>query len=97
MISVTAICHVKAECVDEFLAITKELVEKTNSLDKGCIKYDMWRNIDDPLHFVMLEQWESSSALDEHMKAEHFISLVPKLGNQTSKPIELTVLEKALP
>ena len=96
MLSVTAVCFVKAECVEEFLSIAGELVRETNKLDKGCIKYDLWKNPDDPLHFVMLEEWESQNALDEHMAAAHFVKLVPELGERTSKPIELTILEKAL-
>ena len=95
MVKVTAVCYVKAECTEEFLGIAKELVEKTNAQDRGCIKYELCKDVNDPLHYVMLEEWEDQSALDEHMEKEHFVDLVPKLGEQTSKPIELTVLEKA--
>ena len=94
MVKVTAVCFVKEECTEVFLAIAKELVEKTNSLDRGCLKYELCKDLNDPLHYVVLEEWEDQSALDEHMAKEHFADLVPKLGDQTSKPIELTVLEK---
>lgn len=94
MIKVTARDFIKAECVEEFLAITKVLVEKTNALDKGCIKYELCRDIREPLNFVMLEEWEDQQSLDAHMKAAHFIELIPKLGPLTSKPSEITLLEK---
>ena len=94
MIKVTARNYIKEELVGEFLEITKELVEKTNALDMGCIKYELCRNIDDPLNYVMLEEWEDQASLDEHMKATHFVELVPKLGALGSKPSELTILEK---
>ena len=94
MLKVTAVCYVDADKVDEFLAIAKELVEKTNSLDPGCIKYELCKDLDNPLHFIVLEEWESQSALDDHMQATHFTDLVPKLGEQTTTPIELTLLEK---
>ena len=94
MIQVTAVNYVKEECLEDFLAVTKELVEKTNALDKGCVKYELCRDVNDPLRFVMLEQWESQSLLDDHMKADHFVQLVPKLGGFGSKPSELTILEK---
>ena len=94
MVKVTAVCYVEESKVADFLTIAKELVEKTNSLDKGCIKYELCKSTSDPLHFVVLEEWESQNALDVHMKAQHFIDLVPKLGEQTSKPIELTIVEK---
>ena len=94
MIKVTAVNYIKEECLDDFLEITKELVEKTNTLDKGCIQYELCRDVNDPLKFVMIEAWESQDLLNEHMKAAHFTELVPKLGGLASKPSELTILEK---
>ncbi|MCL2124553.1 MAG: antibiotic biosynthesis monooxygenase [Oscillospiraceae bacterium] len=94
MIKVTAVNYVKEGCVDEFLAISKELVEKTNALDKGCIRYELCRDVNDPLRFIMMEEWEDQPSLDAHMKASHFTENVPKFGNLTSKPSELTLLDK---
>jgi len=94
MIKVVAVNFLKEECVDEFLAISKGLVEKTNALDKGCIKYELCRAANDPLKFAMLEEWEDQESLDAHMKAQHFVENVPKFGNLTSKPSELMLLEK---
>ena len=94
MIKVTAVNFVKEECVDDFLAISKELVEKTNALDKGCIRYELCRDANNPLRFIMLEEWENQEALDAHMKAKHFVENVPKFGDLTSKPSELTLLDK---
>ena len=94
MIKVTAVNYIKEGCADEFLAIAKGLVEKTNALDKGCIKYELCRDVSDPLHFIMLEEWEDQQSLDNHMKAAHFTENVPKFGPLTVKPSELTLLEK---
>ena len=94
MVKVTAVNYIKAECVGEFLELSKELVEKTNKLDSGCIRYELCRDINDPLHFIMLEEWEDQKSLDEHMKAKHFTDIVPKFGSLTVKPSDLTLLEK---
>ena len=94
MVKVAAINYVKDECVKEFLAVTKELVEKTNALDAGCLKYELCRDVNDPSRFIMLEEWEDQKALDIHMKADHFVQLVPKLGDFASKPSDLVILEK---
>jgi quinol monooxygenase YgiN len=85
---------VKAECVEEYLAIVKELVEKTNIADAGCVRYELCRDASDPLHFIMLEEWENQEALDAHMKSPHFTGLVPKMDGYTSKPPEITPLIK---
>ena len=94
MIKVIANEYIKAECVDDFLRMTKDLVEKTNALDPGCIKYELCRDINDPSHFVMLEEWEDQKSLDAHMKADHFVNNVPKFGAFAIKPAEITLLAK---
>jgi len=94
MIKVTASNYVKADCVEEFLAVNKELVEKTNALDQGCKKYELCGDINDPLHFIMLEEWESQELLDGHMASRHFTELVPKMDSLTEKPAVLTLLKK---
>ena len=94
MIKVTACSTIKEESVGEYLVVAKELVEKTNALDPGCVKYELCRDVNDPLRFVMLEEWENQSLLDEHLKSSHFVELIPKLRSFASKPSELTILEK---
>ena len=94
MVMVTAVNFVKEGCVDVFLAVVKELVEKTNSLDRGCINYELCKDLNDPLCFVMIEEWEDQGSLDEHMKAKHFVELVPQLGEYASQPTAITVLKK---
>ena len=94
MVKVVANNYVKSERLDEYLSIAKELVEKTNALDSGCIKYELCRDVNDPLHYVMLEEWENQESLNEHTKASHFLDLIPKLGDCTAKQGELSLLEK---
>ena len=94
MIKVIASSRVKNDCVDLYLKITKELVEKTNALDKGCIKYELCRDVNDPLRFIMLEEWEDKPSLDMHMESKHFTELIPGIRELTESPSELTLLEK---
>ena len=94
MVKVTANNYVKAECLEEYLEITKELVEKTNALDSGCVKYELCRDLNDPLHFAMLEEWEDQASLDAHMKSAHFLGLIPKMDGLTSAPGAIALFEK---
>ena len=94
MVKVVARDFLKPECVEEFLSITKELVEKTNRLDPGCISYELCRDLKDPLRFAMVEAWKDQESLDAHMKSPHFVELVPKMGALCSQPSELTLMEK---
>ena len=95
MVKVVANNFVKEECVDEFLRLGKEIVEKTNALDKGCIKYELCRNLQDSLHFAMLEEWESMADLEAHMKAAHFTEIIPQMGPLCSKDGGIGIFEPA--
>ena len=94
MLKVVANNYVKAECVDKFLELTKEIVEKTNANDKGCIKYELCKDLGDPLHFAMLEEWEDKASLDAHMKAPHFEEIIPQLHALCSKEGGIALFEK---
>jgi len=95
MVKVVANNFVKADGVDEFIRLAKIIVEKTNALDKGCIKYALCRDLQDPLHFAMLEEWESMADLDAHMKAAHFTEIIPQLGALCDKEGGISIFEPA--
>jgi len=79
-IRVVANNYIREDAVEKFLEITKELVAKTNELDAGCISYQLARSVTDPTHFAVIEEWEDQASLDAHMKAAHFLELIPQLG-----------------
>src|SRR4051812_168190 len=39
--------------------------------EKGCLAYDLVRDLDAPTKFVLYERWKSPAALAAHMKEEH--------------------------
>ena len=94
MLKVIAPNYIKEESLADFLAVTKELVEKTNALDAGCIKYELCKSLSDPLCYIMVEEWADKESLDKHMKAQHFVDLVPKLHDFSAKPGDIILLEK---
>jgi quinol monooxygenase YgiN len=94
MVYVSASITIQDGKRDEFLSIVKELVEKTNELDAGCIRYELCVDVGNENQFYMVEQWESEQALDAHMKAAHFVNLIPKIGPLTSSPDKITVMAK---
>ena len=94
MIRLVVHMRVSADKLDKYLELAKEVTAETNAKDSGCIQYELFRDTQDPLHFVMLEEWENQAALDAHLKAPHFTGLVPKMDGLTAKPPTLTLLEK---
>lgn len=95
MIKVVAKNTVKKEKIDEFIALAEKLVEATNRYDKGCIHYDLYQDMDNPQVLTFIEEWESMEALDQHMAADHFKELVPKLGAFADDPKELHIYKRA--
>lgn len=53
---------VKAE-LEKLLPITRE--------EKGCIRYDLHRDNEDPNHFLFYETWTTRALWQKHMNAPH--------------------------
>ena len=84
MLTVMVHAKVKKEKLDEYLDLIKMLSEKTTK--KGCKFYTFNQNKDDPTDFVLYEQWESQTDLDNHIK-ELFEILGPaRPGQPTASP-----------
>lgn len=94
MIKVVAKQLVKEGRLDEFLPIAQQLVEETNKKDAGCIKYEMYQDLSNPLTVTVIEEWENDAVLDAHMKSAHFQSLIPKIGALCDKPSEINLYKK---
>jgi len=85
MIKVVAKNFVKADQVNEFKKIVNELVKETNEKDRGCIRYELFQDISDPLIFTIIEEWEDGDCLKEHSKAEHFLKAISQLPKFVEK------------
>ena len=95
-VRVTAECTVRADAVAQFLEIAKKIVEKTNALDKGCISYQMYRNVEDPLCCTMIEEWEDRASLDAHLAAPHCDELLPQMNECcVENGVSVKIYEKA--
>jgi len=94
MLKVVAEHHVKEDCLERFKELSKIIVEKTVTLDQGCISYTVCQDINDPLHCSMIEEWESQEMLEKHIQAPHFIEIVPKLGECCEGAMVLTLYNK---
>lgn len=94
MIKVVAKQFVQAGKLDEFLPVAKVLVEETNKKDAGCIAYEMFQDLSNPLIVTVIEEWESDAALESHANSTHFLELIPKISAFCDKPAEISVYRK---
>jgi len=58
----------------------------------GCIAYSLYKDINNPSILTMIEEWESTEALDVHKQTEHFTRIVPMVG-KLRKSSELNIYE----
>ncbi|WP_202795628.1 putative quinol monooxygenase [Bacillus coahuilensis] len=55
------------------------------------MSYELFQDVKDPTIFTMIEEWESTFHLTNHMNSPHFKQVVPTLGELTSKEGEINV------
>ena len=60
----------KADKVDELIINLKILISKVQA-EAGCIKYDCYRDLADPLRFTFIEEWASAEDLAVHAAGEN--------------------------
>lgn len=84
MLKVIAEDFIKPEAVETVLPLYRELVEATKR-EPRCIAYDLYIDEKEEGHFIFIEEWPDSSALDEHCASEHFRRLVPMIDQHKRK------------
>lgn len=91
MIKIVARNFIKAEKVEEFISLAKQLVEDTRQNDSGCIRYELLQDIKNPQLLTFLEEWQDQESLDKHMKAKHFKEAMALFGEFLEKPGEVSL------
>lgn len=84
MIKIFAKMLVKEECIDKFIELTKELVEKSRA-EEGNVFYSINRSVNDDRTFAFIECWKDQAAIDIHNATPHFTGIVPQLGELCEK------------
>lgn len=59
---------------------SKQAVQQTRS-EEGCLRYELFEDLQDPLKMVMLEVWQDSAALQAHADGPAFKTLVAAIGD----------------
>jgi quinol monooxygenase YgiN len=95
MVKVAAKNFAQLDKFSEIIELYKELVDLTRK-EKGCIKYELYQDENNPTILTMIEEWESRKALDEHLKSEHFIRIVPNVKKYMLKETDMNVYNKLL-
>lgn len=72
----------------EFLALAKDLVEKSG-VEPGCVAYILNQNVSDASEYIMIEQWQDQDAIDAHNASEHFTTILPHMLEITEVAVDV--------
>ena len=80
-ICLVATAHAETENQQQVTALFKTLQQHSQQ-EPGCIQYDLGvRPLENLCEFVVMEQWQSQEALDEHMTLAHFVDFQKATAN----------------
>ncbi len=86
----------KPEC-KETLEKAIEALAMASRLETGCLLYAVHRDVQDGDHFVLIERWASSKALEEHIKTDHFVAYEKISSSLVLPEPEVTYLTPLFP
>ncbi len=90
MLKIVAKMLVKAEELEKFKGLAKELVQKSHA-EKGNVFYSLNESTNNERELAFLECWKDQSAIDTHNATEHFKGILPKLAElcESASPVEV--------
>ena len=59
----------------ELIQTLRALIESIRK-EKGCLGYEVLKNIENETHFCLVEHWESRKDLDDHRRSDRFAILM---------------------
>lgn len=60
----------KPDRIEDLRFLLEGLVAPTRA-EPGCIRYELWRNREDPAEFTFVEEWAGDEALQAHFETQH--------------------------
>lgn len=68
-IGITVRFEIKPGTNDAFETGFKKAAAAVKAQDEGCEMYDLYKGIESPTSYVMVERWTTKALLDAHMKS----------------------------
>ncbi|MEZ5427261.1 MAG: putative quinol monooxygenase [Pyrinomonadaceae bacterium] len=80
--------------VEEALALSREHVERSRA-EPGCVSHAVYRDPENPLRLVFVEEWETSEALWEHFKVPASREFARALAELASEAPSIAIYDGA--
>lgn len=90
---IVANIKIKPEFKEEVYNELIKLYKNTHKNDKGCIYYELHKNLIDENSYTFIETWENQDFLIEHENKSHFKEFLVNIENKLES-VEINKLEK---
>ncbi|AXH14921.1 putative quinol monooxygenase [Malaciobacter mytili] len=90
---IVANIKIKPEFKEEVYNELIKLYKNTHKNDKGCIYYELHKNLIDENSYTFIETWENQDFLTEHENKSHFKEFLVNIENKLES-VEINKLEK---
>ena len=85
---------IKPEKIKDFIAVGKEMVEKSNK-ESGCKSYQLYQDPYNPNKFVFVEEYKNQAAVDVHFATDYFKAFGPKIKDLVAEPTKIKIISVA--
>lgn len=73
--------------------LAREVLIPATHAEEGCVLFALHRDARDPARLVIVERWRDADALGAHMQTAHLGSFREQVGEFTTGPAEVFVLD----
>ena len=87
MILVTGRVQIPAERRERFVEVATEMCRNSREED-GCIGYRIYADLEQPDHYVFVEEWADEEALQRHFAEEHTGAFLQALVRLLGEPAD---------
>ena len=91
-ITVIARAKVKRGCEEEMENAVRAILGPTRA-EEGCLRYSVYRSVEDAQLYTTVEEWASKEASDRHMSSAHIQELFKKLSGLVSAAPEIQMFK----
>ena len=94
---IDVVAHIHAAAGNEAVvrAALESFVVPTRAED-GCLRYDLFQDVSDPLQFTFIEEWSSPAALEAHSKSAHIAAGRAQMEGKLAGPSWVQVARRIL-
>jgi quinol monooxygenase YgiN len=87
---INARIRVKKESIEQFLALGKTMVEKSNS-EQGCLIYKLYQEVGNPQSYILYEVYENQDAVNFHNSTPYFKTFIENISGLISAKSQVDV------